>query len=362
MIPSLQPTPAVRRMGEYHPPLTGRSGLLLDFNENTLAPSPAVVAVLSQLNSASLTIYPEREPVEQLVANHLGLDPSQALLTNGVDEAIHLVCEAFLSPADEVILAVPTFGMYSVFAQMTGATVLPIQAAADFAFPCDAMLQAITARTRLIAFATPNNPTGAIASQQQILALCQAAPQAAVFVDEAYFHFHGKTMLPQIVTVPNLFTARTFSKAYGLAGLRIGLLAAHADTLRWVRKVTSPYNVNSIALGCLPAALADRAYLDWYVAEVLSARSLLESALDSLSVPRWPSEANFVLCHIGPRHAEFVTTMRQKEILVRDRSSDPGCNGCVRITVGTMDQTQRAIEAIRQSLNSMRWQGTETTP
>jgi histidinol-phosphate aminotransferase len=356
---SLQPTPAVRRVAEYHPPLAGRSGLLLDFNENTLAPSPAVAASLAKLAAKSLTIYPEREPVERVVASALGMEPAQALLTNGVDEAIHLVCEAFLSPGDEVLLAVPTFGMYPLFAQSTGATVIPVQAAQDFAFPFEAMLSAITARTRLVAFATPNNPTGSAATREQILALCNAAPQAAIFVDEAYFHFHGETVLPAIATVPNLFVARTFSKAYGLAGLRIGLLAAQPESLRWVRKVASPYNVNSVALACLPAALEDKPYLDWYVQQALSSRGLLESALDSLGVPRWPSAANFVLCRIGPRHATFVTAMLQMQILVRDRSSDPGCDGCVRITTGTVEQMKRAIEAIRQTLATMQWQTSE---
>jgi histidinol-phosphate aminotransferase len=346
-------------MGEYHPPLAGRSGLLLDFNENTLAPSPTVAQTLADYAAARLTIYPEREPVERLVAAALGLQPDQALLTNGVDEAIHLVCEAFLSADDEAVLAVPTFGMYAVFAQMTGARVVNVQAAADFAFPAEALRSAITRRTRMIAFASPNNPTGAVATREQILSLCNAAPQAAVLVDEAYFHFHGETVLDLIDSVPNLFVARTFSKAYGLAGLRIGLLAAHRDSLRWVRKVASPYNVNSVALACLPAALADTAYLNWYCKEVLAARPLLEAALDFMAVPRWPSAANFVLCRIGKRHAEFVTAMRHFHILVRDRSNDPGCDGYVRITIGTVEQTRRAVQAVRTALETMQWDPSE---
>jgi histidinol-phosphate aminotransferase len=355
----LRPRPAVLAMGEYHPPLAGRSGLRLDFNENTLAPSPAVTAVLHQLASSSLTIYPERAPVEQLVAQHLGLTPDQLLLTNGVDEAIHLVCEAFLSPDHEILIPIPTFAMYSLYAQMTGARVIAVPSPPSLTFPFDALLDAITPRTRCIAFASPNNPTGAIATREQILALCSAAPHSAILVDEAYFHFHAATILDAVSETPNLVVARTFSKAYGLAGLRIGLLAGHPTTLGWIRKVSSPYNVNSIALACLPSAIADSAYLDWYVAESLAARAMLESALDQWQIPRFPSHANFVLFKIGDRHAEFTAAMRSRGILVRDRNTDHGCAGCVRITAGTRDQMSGALAIMQCVLIDLNWSAEE---
>ncbi len=355
----LQPRAAVMAMGEYHPPLAGRNGLLLDFNENTWSPSPAVLRVLENVSAAQLTVYPERDPVEQLAANILGVAHQELILTNGVDEGIHLVSETFLEPGDEVILAVPTFGMYRVFAQMTGATVIESPAGIDFAFPAQEILAAITTRTRMIAFATPNNPTGSVASRDQILALCRAAPNAAVLVDEAYFHFHGETVLDAIRDVPNLVVARTFSKAYGLAGLRIGALLASAETLQWIRKVASPYNVNALALACLPAALDDVEYLRWYVEHTLAGRAMLEDALDELRVPHWPSHANFALTRIGPRHAEFVSAMRERGILVRDRSRDPGCDGCVRITAGLAEQMPQAIAAIREVAQSMQWKPEE---
>ncbi len=127
-----------------------------------------------------------------------------------------------------------------------------------------------------------------------------------MLVDEAYFHFHGETVIDLIGVLPNLVVARTFSKAYGLAGLRLGVLAGPEELMRWVRRVLSPYSVNSLALACLPAALEDTTYLDWYVGEVLQARAEFEAALDGLSVRRWPSRANFVLVEIGAQHAEFI--------------------------------------------------------
>jgi histidinol-phosphate aminotransferase len=124
--------------------------------------------------------------------------------------------------------------------------------------------------------------------------------------------------------------------------------------MRWVRRVLSPYSVNSLALACLPPAMEDTAYLDWYVGEVLAARTEFEAALDAAGVRRWPSWANFVLVEIGARHGEFVRLMRDAGVLVRDRSSDPGCNGRVRITIGTRAQMRQAVTALNNALAAVR--------
>ncbi|HVP42271.1 MAG TPA: histidinol-phosphate transaminase [Terriglobales bacterium] len=338
---------AVRTLKEYHPPLGGREGLRLDFNENTVGCSPRVLEALRNLDPERLAKYPEREPVEQAVAEFLGIAPAQVLLTNGVDEGIHLLCETYLESGDEVIVAVPTFSMYEIYAAATGARVITVLAKEDFAFPTAEVLARITGRTRLIAFANPNNPTGRAASREDLLKIAAAAPDAALLVDEAYFDFYGQTVLDAASTAPNLFVARTFSKAYGLAGLRIGVLAGAAEQMKMVRRVSSPYNVNGVALACLPAALADREYIRDYVAEVGHGRERLEKELAELSVRYWPSQANFVLALIGAESGRFVGAMRERGILVRDRSSDPGCQGCVRMTLGSREQTDRLIAALR---------------
>ncbi len=350
-----QPSAAVRRMKEYHPPLGDRSGLRLDFNENTFACSPRVLEALGRISRGDLTRYPEREPIEARVAAHLGLQPLQVLLTNGVDEAIHVMCQTYLDSGTEILLPTPTYTMYEVYASATPARVVTVPAEAGFRFPLRALLDAVTPETRLIAIANPNSPTGQTASRSDLLSLIDAAPHAAVLIDEAYFHFYGETVLDLIGSAPNVIVARTFSKAYGLAGLRLGVLAAPEEQMHWLRRAISPYSVNSVALTCLTAALDDEDYLRWYIGEVLASRPLFESALQQLGVPCWPSQANFALVDIGPQHREFVTAMRTKGVLVRDRSSDPGCDGCVRITLGTREQTQQGIAALDESLAEIRW-------
>ncbi len=350
----LKPTPAVQNLGEYHPPLARREGLRLDFNENTEGCSPRVLERLKTITADDLARYPEREPVEAIVAQHLGLAPAQVLLTNGVDEAIHLLCETYLESGDEVIVVTPTFRMYEIYAAATGARVIPVQCEADFRFPLPKMLDSITPATRLIAIASPNNPTGTVAAREELLQIAAAAPQAAVLVDEAYFEFHGKTVIRDIESRPNLFVARTFSKAYGLAGLRIGILAGAASQMAHVRRVSSPYSVNAVALTVLPDALADEDHIRNYVSQVKSGRDRVTAALKSLGLYSWRSEANFLLARIGERHSEFVSAIRQRGILVRDRSTDSGCEGCVRITIGTDSQTTEliaALTAVVQELN-----------
>ncbi len=353
---TLSPAPrtCVQAMKEYHPPLGNRDALRLDFNENTLACSPKVREVLAQISAGALTRYPERGPVEATVAAHLGLAAKQVALTNGVDEAIHVLFETFLESGDELLLPVPTYTMYEVYASATDARAVTIQAADDLAFPFERLLAAITPRTKIIAIANPNSPSGSIATRAQLLELARRASHAVLFVDEAYFHFHGETVLDLVGVLPNLVVARTFSKAYGLAGLRLGILAGPVELMRWVRRVLSPYSVNAIALACLPAALEDKAYLDRYVMEVLAARGEFEGALDAAKVRCWPSRANFILVEIGPQHAEFVRLMREAGVLVRDRSNDPGCDGRVRITIGTREQMQNAAIALHEALAALR--------
>ena len=346
----LEARESVRNLPTYHPPLGGREGLRLDFNENTVGCSPRVMARLREISAEEIARYPEREPVEALVADYLGIASNELLLTNGVDEAIHLLCETFLQPGDEALIVVPTFAMYEISAAATGARVITVPSDAHFRFPTSDVLSRITPRTRLIAIANPNNPTGSVAEPATLLAIASRAPQAAILVDEAYFEFYGKTLLLEWRNLPNLFVARTFSKAYGLAGLRIGVLAGNAEHIPMVAKVSSPYNVNGVALACLPVALADQNYVREYVDQVRQGREELQHEFERWSIRHWPSQANFVLGNFDSLNAAFIQSMRARGILVRDRSRDCGCEGCVRITLGTTEQTTRLLRALREAL------------
>src|SRR5215831_15981458 len=341
---------SVRTLKEYHPPLGKREGLRLDFNENTAGCSPRVLERLRQLNGEDLARYPVREVGEKVVAEHLGVVPEELLLTNGTDEGIHLLSETVLEPGDETLMVVPTFAMFEIYAAATGSRVISIRADEDFVFPTERVLSRISKRTRFIAIANPNNPTGTFVPISDLVRIAQAAPDAAVLVDEAYFHFSGETAAPKWRELPNLFVSRTFSKVYGLAGLRIGVLMGDRELMAMLRRASSPYNLNSVALACLPDALEDQAYVTNYVSEVLRGRARLETELAAWGVRYWPSRANFVLMHLGDKAKPFVEEMRKRHILVRDRSSDYGCRDCVRITVGSEEHNQQLFQSLREVL------------
>ncbi len=209
------------------------------------------------------------------------------------------------------------------------------------------LLRKVNSRTRAIFIANPNNPTGTPASPAQLKALLRAAPRAAVVVDEAYFEFSGKTVLPWIGEHPNLFISRTFSKAVGLAALRLGFLFSRSENIQAIRKGQSPYSVNGVAAALGLAAIRDPGYFRNYAAEVLRARALLCRELDSLGWRYFPSDANFVLVDFGSAAAAMRQLLGEHEILVRDRSYE--LPGCVRITVGTLAQTRRLIDVLRRA-------------
>jgi histidinol-phosphate aminotransferase len=333
---------------EYRSPAPDATfDLRLDLNESTTGCSPRVLAKIRSLDAKTLALYSPREPAEDNTAKFLGIKPSETLLTNGADEGIDLLCRAFLEPEDEIIVVIPAFNMYEIFAHCTGATVVRVPAGPDFGFPVEKILAAITPCTRLIIITNPNNPTGLVVQRDDICRVLKAAPQAAVLVDEAYFDFYGETMMDEIGKIPNLFIARTFSKAYGLAGMRLGILAGPADHIAVLRRMTSPFNVNVFAVECLAEALADRQFVADYVKQVRATRAWLQRELELLGFHYCPSQANFVLANFGDLRSAILAAMTAQGIALRDR---PDCPGCIRISIGTQAEMERVLGVLKQAL------------
>ncbi len=346
----LKPRASIAGLSPYHSPIVSRAGLSLDLNESMAGCSPRVLARLRSLSAAEVSLYPQREVGERLVANFLRVAPEQVLLTNGMDEALSLLFATYLGPSDELLFADPTFVMYPMLGQALGARVVRLQSGEDMALPVADLLAHVSPRTRMIAIANPNNPTGLAGSRADLLRIAESAPDAAVLIDEAYFEFCGETLIPDLARHSNLFIARTFSKAYGLAGLRLGVLIGAAEQIGYMRRLGLPFNVNSVALACLEEALADQSFVSDHVAQVKQGRERLEQLFDELGLRFWPSQTNFVLVQVGATAKTFVESMQRRGILVRDSSSNPGCDGCVRITVGTPKQMDGVLQAIREAI------------
>jgi histidinol-phosphate aminotransferase len=346
---ALTPREAVTRMDAYHPPTGGRrSKLRLDFNENTVGASPHVLDFIKRyLTAADLSIYPEYEYALEDLSRYFGVAVEQMTLTNGTDEAIHLLTGTYLNSGDEALILRPSYAMYKFYCQLAGATVAEIDyRLPDLVFPLEELLDRIDANTRMVLISNPNNPTGTGTSAGALERVLEKAANVAVLVDEAYYEFSGVTVLPLIAEHANLFVSRTFSKTYGMAAMRCGCLFSQAANMAYVRKAQSPYSVNAMAAMAARIAVQDQTFVEEYVLEVLTARELLYVGLERLKIPYVKSQANFVLFRAGERAVEIRDELRNRGILVRDRSHE--LPGCVRVTVGTRDQIQRFLDELEQ--------------
>jgi histidinol-phosphate aminotransferase len=343
----LTPRPAVQRMAPYHPPTGGRQGKLrLDFNENTVGCSPKVIEYLKQhLTADALTVYPEYVDAMRELAAYFAVAPGEMLLSNGTDEAIQVLINTFIDDGDDVLLLKPSYAMYRFYAELAGASVREIgYAPEDLAFPLEEFIAAIRPETKAILIANPNNPTGTGIGVDAVRRILDAAPNAAVLIDEAYFEFCGVTALPLVRQYPNLFVSRTFSKVFGMAAMRCGCLFSSIENVRWMQKAQSPYSVNMLAVIAARAAILDREHIANYVKEVLAAREMVYEGLRKLSIPFYLSQANFVLFRAGDRAIPIRDALRDRGVLIRDRSYE--IPGCVRVTIGNRAQIERFLSEL----------------
>ena len=343
------PRPSLVRMAPYSPPTSGRAGKLrLDFNENTVGCSPRVIALLTEkLSQEQLAVYPEYEATRAALARFFAVDEANFQLTNGTDEAIQVLINTYVDDGEEVLILTPSYAMYRFYSELAGAAVREIPyRAADLGFPLDELLERVSARTKAILISNPNNPTGTGIGLEGIERILRASPQTCVLIDEAYYEFSGVTALPLLKRYPNLFVSRTFSKAYGMAAMRIGCLFSQAQNVAMMRKGQSPYSVNLLAAIAARAAVADTEYVRRYVEESLAARDALYSGFIAMGIPFYRSQGNFVLFRAGERSVEIRDRLRERGVLVRDRSYEIA--GCVRVTAGTREQAGRFFEALKE--------------
>jgi len=351
MKPAIPVRNAVARMRPYHPPLEGRDKKLrLDFNENSIGCSPQVREAIRNLTSAAVSMYPEQESVRRELARFFEVHLDELLLTNGTDEALHLIVDAFIEPDKAVLLVEPTFAMYRFYSELAGARIQALRYNAAMQFPMSALLAALRKSPRVFFLANPNNPTGSVLRPTELRRILKAATKTLVVVDEAYFEFSGITILPWIRRHNNLVVTRTFSKAAGLAGLRLGCIFANPSIAKHLRKAQSPYPVNVAALVAARAMIHDRQFLRATLREFRRGRRELERGLTKLGVPFFPSAANFVLLYLGARAKEIVASFARQGILIRDRCSDFGGEGYVRITFGTLSQARRVLRQLKDIL------------
>ena len=331
----------------YETPAEGRRGKIrLDFNENTSGCSSAAVKAIRKLNAKELATYPEYDERARQIARHFRVKPQKLLLTNGGDDALRVFFDTFVDPDTHILICEPTFPMYRYYAEIAGARVEALCYGSQMDFPLAAALAALRRKPRVFFLANPNNPTGTLVLLPEIEQLLRAATRTAFVLDEAYAEFSDANAISLTRKYPQLFIARTFSKAAGLAALRLGAIIANPDSLALVRRAMPPYPVNMAALDAAAATVEERKSIAAYVSGTRHRREWFAAELTKRGVRVFPSAANFLLADFGAGGPAFFRKLARHNILVRERSQDLG-PGFARITIGTQSELEQFLRVLR---------------
>lgn len=317
-----------------------RDGLIgLDRNER-LSPLPdAVVAeIRDAVDSALLTRYPSLDRLYDRLAVSFGVERERLLLTAGSDAAVKALYQVYSRPGGQALMLEPSYAMYPIYARMFGMEPVQIGFGDDLSFDTDELLAGVGPETRLVFIANPNQPTGTVLADAVIGELLTRARAvgALVVVDEAYYPFSAHTLLPWVAEHPNLVVTRTFSKAWGLAGVRIGLVAAAPEIVTNLFKVRSAYDVNAVAAACADVLLAHPEVAQDYAAEVAAGRELLVTRARALGLEPVPSLTNFQVLRLAGRRdpAELVAALHARGYIVKGPFGAPCLHDCIRVTLG----------------------------
>ncbi|MBA3971422.1 MAG: histidinol-phosphate transaminase [Bacteroidetes bacterium] len=326
----------------------GKEGIFLDANENSFG-APAEF----ENNDIALNRYPDplQLKVKEKLSTIKGLPVENIFLGNGSDEAIDILFRAFCIPGnDNVIVCPPTYGMYEVSANINDVEVLKVPLLAEtFQLDTDGVLNAVNADTKLIFICCPNNPTGNGVAWSSVKKLLDNF-RGIVVVDEAYINFASyRSLIPELLNYPNLVILQTLSKAWGLAGLRVGMAFASQAVIDIFNKIKPPYNINAVSQDIVLKALDNVGQVNEWIKVVVSERENLSAAVNNLSfvLKVYPSDANFILVKMKDAAAVYNFLISSR-IIVRDRSKVALCDNCLRITVGTKEQNAELVKILNQ--------------
>lgn len=340
----IEPTDVLSRRAE----LPAGKIVKLDGNENPYGCSPEVYQALAAYPYYHNYPDPEQRELRKALEEYTGLGAPHIVCGTGSDDLIDLILRLFLRPGDEVINCPPTFGMYPFSTDICGGMVVDVPRSEDFSLDTAGIKKALTERTKVIIVASPNNPTGNAATEEEIKELVDTG--RVVVVDEAYFEFsNGMTMTNLVPSCTNLVVLRTFSKWAGLAGLRIGYGLFPIEIARYLMKIKQPYNASAVAQAAVLASLADIDYLRANVAKIVMERERLFGRLEELGwLKPYHSQANFILCSLPEGNAQEIWQgLRKKGIFVRYFDT-PGLRDCLRITVGRPEDTNALVKALKE--------------
>jgi histidinol-phosphate aminotransferase len=352
MLPIKQHLASLNRV--KNPAQTRAGCLRLDKNESALElPQEIVDKFKAAITPELLTIYPELDPLTDKLAAWLGCTRQNIYLASGSDPAIKALFELFVAPGDTVLLPAPTYQMMVVYCRMFQAKLVE----AHFKPGLELKIEEVIAlmkehKPKLVCLANPNSPTGTAFSRADILKIVEAAAaqNTVILIDEAYFHFHPETVVDVIGKYPNLAISRTFSKAVGLAAVRLGFIAAHEEMIQGLNKVRPMYEANGLAAKFSEIMLDNMDVVEKNVKAMREGKKVLVEALDGMGLKHYPSYSNFVVVEAGSpeRGRQIIKLLREKKILISGDIAHPSMSSCIRIGVGSPAQMKRFLEAFRE--------------
>ena len=329
--------PILDKVAQYQAPPSDRiDKIRLDFNEVNLPPTPKLKDL--KFDSTLSCIYPQEDSLIESLANYYKIDPEYFLICNGSNEAITLILEAFISEGDRVLIPFPTFSVYYLLLQIKGAIADKVCYDKDLNFPTEEFLEKAKTNPKMIILVNPNNPTGDMLGRETVEKILTNAPDTLLVLDEAYVHFAREELWDLVLTHKNIIVLRTFSKAYALAGHRIGFAMANPNTMNQLKKVTLPFRVNHFSLKAAQIALHDQDHFQHILATVKEEKRKLENFFDSLNIKYLPSETNFILVKTGIWSKEVFASLYSKGIMVRHQGSNPMLKNYLRISMGTPEE------------------------
>ncbi len=321
------------------PPSDRIDKIRLDFNEVNLPPTPKLKNL--KFDPTLSCVYPQEDSLIESLAEYFKIDPKYFLVCNGSNEAITLILEAFITEGDRVLIPFPTFSVYYLLLQIKGAIAEKICYDKDLNFPVDEFLEKAKINPRLIILVNPNNPTGDMLDRQTIEKILTNAPNSLLVLDEAYVHFAKEELWNLVLTHENVIVLRTFSKAYALAGHRIGFAMSNPATMEQVKKVSLPFRINYFSLMAAQIALNDENHFRQILATVKDEKTKMQDFFDSLNIKYLPSETNFLLVKTGVWSKEIFSNLYSKEIMVRHQGSNPMLKNYLRISMGTPEENTK---------------------
>jgi histidinol-phosphate aminotransferase len=332
-----------------------RAEVVLASNENpNNLPADVLAKLSSRLGDFKFNRYPDptANELRKLIAEANGLDVENVLVGNGGDEIIFNLLVAWGGPGRKILDMPPTFSMYGIDAQVTGTEVVKVPRRADFTIDEAAVLARVAeGDIDIVVVANPNNPTGGLANESFLIELLKST-DAIVMVDEAYFEFSRHTMRPHMTRYPNLVLLRTFSKAFSMAGLRVGYLLAQPEVVQEFMKVRQPYSVDSFSQWVAQTVFRERMVFEQGIRDIVRGRELMLTELKAMEgVEVFPSEANFVLFRVEHAAALWRDLLHNHSVLIRDFSRARGLEDCLRVTVGTDEENRRFLDAVKDCLS-----------